>query len=201
LILDVYVKLNTGLNCVLIISYDIFAISPKLLHLQTFGIQIFISRTVLPLKFYDLTRGFREKIKIGRRLSVEVRKIDKFLYLRDCEGLFKCVCDTLVEFGRIGRIFIEKNDLAEKISNRERVSIEESSHYIKFAVDKRLINEVSIEINNNTFYFISLKPKNLSLEVLNWVLKYLKKEEILSTYKNIKMTLKRVFDLQISKIE
>ena len=98
-----------------------------------------------------------------------------------------------------GRISVERNELIEKISSILHLGLDESSNLLTCARDLHILTQTTIKLNEKTFIFFSLHIPQLTPQVLSWVLKSLKLDELSPTKHQISARLSKTFNLSLSR--
>lgn len=215
LFLDVSLLANSGLTHILIIAPQVLELREKLLHLKATSTKVMAAVRTGPLVFYE-TNEEASKIFDDRKGAVwDINlRIDKSFYVNCGESRVKEICQYLVQEAEFGRIMVERVEVVEKISNKLRISYEESNDLLDLARNRRLVNEIKIEYSgwgskksyqalssqysSKIYTMYSIKVPYLCYKVLSWVVNSLKLDEISPLKRIIKSRLKKVFSLSLS---
>ncbi|OMJ89599.1 hypothetical protein SteCoe_8225 [Stentor coeruleus] len=198
LFLDVSLLANSGLTHILIIAPQVLELREKLLHLKATSTKIMIAMRTGPLVFYE-TNEETSKIFDERKGAVWDMGlvIEKSFYVNCQQCKVKDVCQYLAQEAEFGRIMVERTEVVEKISNKLRISYEESNYLLDLARSRRLVNEIEVKYSSRTYTLYSIKVPYFCYKVLYWVLNSLKLDEISPLKRIIKSRLKKVFSLHL----
>ena len=194
LFLDISVLASSGLTHILIITPNFLEIRNRVVHLKSPTLKIFLASKQAPLEYLHLPT----KLKIRRLRHKSFSHACGELTLHpDTSQVMKIVFEVLAEEAQFGKILVEKSELVEKVSNKLRCSFEHCCKLLNVARDLRIVNQISMKINELNLVFYSVRVSQISPDIMEWVLNSLKSEEITPTKQVIKTRLSKVFNLYI----
>lgn len=196
LFLDISVLANSGLTHILIITPSFLEIRNRVAHLKSQSLKIFLASKYSPLEYLY----YPSKIKISQlRHKSFSHTSDELVLHPGTSQVMRSVFELLTEEAQFGKILVEKTELVEKISNKLRCSFDHCCKLLNVARDLRIVNQISIKINEINLVFYSVRVSQVSPEVMDWILNSLKCEEITPTKQVIKTRLSKVFNLYLPK--
>ena len=182
LLLDVSHCPTWGLSQILVISGQASNFLPHLNQIKSSfpSVSVYTSLTILPIQVKEvLEQGKNEK---------------KLLHL-------EVVLNYLKEQAFKGLVIIEYKELAQVISLRLNLDLDEVSQVVDQAEQARVVFISYKEFDKVKSKFVSLKVDTCGLEVLTWTLRSLSVDEMLPSEKAVMARMREVFDLKPSPNE
>lgn len=217
LFLDLSMLAYTGLTHILIVAPQAFELSNKLGYLKTTSTKIILATSVEPLSFYEISQDLNENFP-QQSHSESILPLYRPKHLNKSIEV-ELLYNYLLQLADSGTIIIEKTELIEKFSNRQKFSYEKSSYILDLSIKKSLINELTFNYPHKSYVMYSIKIPNPLLsdisfseyhdftiknqasvtifKAIKWVLASLKTDEISSVKKNVKFRLKKIFGLDL----
>ena len=179
LLLDVTHSPTWGLSRILIISGQASSFLPHLSQIKSSfpSVSVYTSLSILPLHPKEILEQATNSKKLNH---VEV------------------ILNYLKEQAFKGIVIIEYKELAQVISLRLNLDLDEVSQVLDRAEQSRVIFISYKEFDKVRSKFVSLKVSSCGLEVLTWTLRSLSVDEMLPSEKAIMARMREVFDLKPS---
>ena len=181
LFLDLSVMINSGITHALIITSNVVEIQSKVKYLKNCKFKVILAEKVGPLQTFQ----FEDQCNKENFYCVAEKQ--------------RIAQDVLREEAGFGKVAIEKNEMIDKIMLKYRIGSEQAAKALENEIKMGEVIQNIFKIKEKVFRVCSLKVENVAWEVVEWVVKSLKFDELASTKKNIVNRLEKVFKLRVNK--